>query len=140
MKGGRGGERGMALVLVLGIVSVAAVTVSGLFTLLRSRTLDLAVAEDRLSAQYLCETAASAALLDIARGKVGTGAGRWTRRSFPFSVGARVHELSYSVKKSGAQWEIETSVKSPGSLGLTYTMRLGGRRAFPIYVLGGEGG
>ncbi|MFA6583704.1 MAG: hypothetical protein WCS77_05345 [Elusimicrobiaceae bacterium] len=126
-------NKGYALVLVLGIVVIMASTVASIVILMRGRASDLENILDRTTAYYLCETGASVAVLDIAAGKIKAGN---TTRTFDFTIGDQSYKVRYVVKKVSGVWAIESSVASPLRLGATYTLKVGGQRAFPIFIKG----
>ncbi|MBI3547987.1 MAG: hypothetical protein HY078_02935 [Elusimicrobia bacterium] len=136
MKRKAGWARGQSLVLVFGVIIVASSVLVGLYSMLKTRTDDLAAISDRIIAQYLCEAGISAALLDIKNGRVGVDAGQWMARIFTFPVGARSYEIQYVVTKDQGNWDIVASVDSPTGQGLRYSLRVGGSRAYPIQILG----
>lgn len=130
----RSGEKGVVLVLVCGFILVVSIVLLGTYIHLRGRVHDVEIFTDRTKAYYLCETGASVAILDIGKGKIGTGPGKWTERTFNFTVGEGIYPIHYEVDKVRGQWMIVSSVDSPLGLDIRYSLKVGGRRAFPIFI------
>jgi len=126
------GNKGYILILVVGVMVVAASAISTLMVFLRGRAEDLEILEDRTKAQYLCETAASYALVDFSNGKVPED---WKTVSFP--VGNRSYLLNYRMTKHMGMWQVESSVESPlGLKKMKYGLIVKGNRAFPFFIKG----
>jgi hypothetical protein len=132
----------MALLLVFGMVILAGLVVTGLFSLLQSRTEDLRIALDRTQAQYLCETGVSVALIDFKAGKVNKYQPDTMQKTFRFFVGSKPNDITYTMTENNGLWGITASVDSPSGLPsstgsglMRYSLTYGGRRLFPMFLL-----
>ncbi|MDD4004847.1 MAG: hypothetical protein PHW69_06540 [Elusimicrobiaceae bacterium] len=145
-------NRGYALMMVLGMVALMASTIACLSILTRGRLDDLQLTLDRTTAYYLCESAASIAVLDIRYGNVSTtppagfvynSSEKSVTRTVNITIGsqygfdtstARTYPVRYVVTKPSGVWSIKTSVSSPFGAGYRYTLHVGGKRAFPFFI------
>ncbi len=133
-------QKGFVLLMVIGLSLAISIGIASLLFFLRSNVRNIEAFEERARAYYLCETGASLAILDIAHGKIGTGEGQWTERTFNYSVGDKAYPIRYRVTKSAGQWMILAWVDASSGFSRTYKLRVGGRRAFPIFIRGFSGG
>lgn len=132
-------QKGMVLLMVAGLSLILFVGIIGLLFVLEANIRHIEAFRERAEAYYLCETGASVAILDIAQGKIGSGPGQWTQRTFNYSVGDKIYPIQYKVTKSAGQWQIVSWVDSSVGFKRTYKLRMGGRRAFPIFIRGFAG-
>ena len=116
-------------VIILGIIAAVLVYTQGSFG-------DHRVTLDRQIAQYLCETGASVAILDMNAGHIGTKSGQWMSRTFTFTVGSSNYASNYQAYNETGVWAIVSWVQSPLGLNTIYHTTIMGRMAFPIFVKG----
>jgi hypothetical protein len=130
-------EKGIVLLMVIGLVLVVFVGIIGLLFVLEARRRNLEAFKERARAYYLCELGASVAILDIGRGKIGSKPDQWTERTFDYLIPEenRTYEINYAITRPAGQWQIISSVGPPG-FHRTYKLRVGGRRAFPYFIRG----
>jgi hypothetical protein len=133
-------NKGIAMVLVIGFSLVIFSTVMALLFILRANLRNLVAFKERAEAYYLCETGASIAILDIARGHIGSGSGQWTERDISYSMGGQTYTIHYAVTTSAGQWSVVSSVGPSSGFYKTYNLRVGGRRSFPMFIRGFGGG
>jgi len=122
--------------MVIGFSQVIFMTILALLFMLRANMRNLASFKERAEAYYLCETGASVAILDISRGSIGEGVGKWMNRSFDYDMGRKVYHISYVVTKINGQWHIVSEVGPSSGFSKTYKLNFGGRRAFPWFIRG----
>jgi len=135
-------QKGIVLLLVIGLSLILFIATMGLLFVLRANTRNIESIRERIEAYYLCETGASVAILDIAAGRIGHGSGQWTTRTFNYTMNNKTYPISYTVTKvreTGGQWQIISEVGSQAGFMHTYKLRVGGRRAFPIFIKGFAG-
>ena len=140
------GNRGYALMLVLGMVALMASTIACLSILTRGRVDDLQLTLDRTTAYYLCESGASQGVLDIRAGTAKAGSPGYnssTRKitrtlSFPvtnhYSGQTTTYTITYEIYKEGGAWRVRSKIPSPYNMGYLYTLTVGGQRAFPFFI------
>jgi len=130
-------QKGVVLFMVLGLSLVLFIGIIGLLFVLRANIRNIEAFKERAQAYYLCETGASVAILDIADGKIGSGSNQWTTRTFNYPVGGKTYSITYTVTKTTTgEWQIISGV---AGFNRTYKLRVGGRRAFPIFIRGFAG-
>lgn len=132
-------EKGIILLMVSGLSLVIFVGIMGLLFVLGAHTRKAEAFKERAKAYYLCEVGASVAILDIANAKIGTGPGRWTQRRFDYKIEDKTYQINYQVTKSRGRWQIVSWVDSSSGFNRTYKLRVGGQRAFPIFIWGFAG-
>ena len=124
------------MVVVGGLVLLFAIAELTLFSIIKYRLKNLEVWTNNVKAYYLLESAASVAVKDMGRGRIGTTGEKWTERDVPIPLGGDTFNVHYKVSKSAGQWFVTTSINSPKLGNRTYHLRLGGLRAFPIFIRG----
>lgn len=132
-------QKGVVLLMVMGLSLVLFIGIAGLLFVLRANIRNIEAFKERARAFYLCETGASVAIMDIARGKIGTGPGKWTERTFDYTMGDKTYPIYYKVTRSAGQWKIVSIVNASAGFNWTYKLRVGGQRAFPIFIRGFAG-
>ena len=125
-------QKGIALFLVLFTSLIFFIIIIGLLYILGANLRQLQAYDKKTEGFYLCETAASLAILDIRNHRVGSGPGQWLERSFNLVLDGISHPISYTVGKQNGEWTI---VSTSGDSHL----RVGGIRAFPIFIRGFAG-
>lgn len=130
-------EKGVVLLMVIGFSLVTFVGLMGLLFVLRANIRNLEAFSQRARAYYLCETGASVGILDIAKGNIGAPP-KWKSRTFPYTMGSRTYTVKYDIDKPDNVWMILATV-GPPDFDRTYHLRVGGRRAFPIFSRGFPG-
>lgn len=120
---------GLSLIIFIGMM--------GFLFILGAYTRKGEAFKERVKAYYLCETGASVAILDIAKGKIGSGAGQWLQRNFNYNVEGGTYQINYKVSKQRGQWQIISWVGPSSGFSRTYRLRVGGQRSFPIFIRGG---
>ncbi len=122
--------------MVLFISLVLFIVIIGLLYILGANLRQLQAYDERTRAYYLCETAASVAILDIGQGKIGTGAGQWTEKTINLVLDGQSYPVKYVVSRENQQWVIISKITAGAGFRQNYNSRVGGRRAFPIFIKG----
>ncbi|MDD2703226.1 MAG: hypothetical protein PHC33_04400 [Candidatus Omnitrophica bacterium] len=129
-------NKGVLILLVSALSIIICLGIMILLFVLRSNALNMEAFRERAVAYYLCETGASVAILDIGKGRIGTGAGQYTSRTFDYTMGSKTYPINYEVTKSAGQWQVISWVDSSAGFSHRYKLRVGGRRAFPFFIRG----
>jgi len=129
-------QKGVALLMVVGLSLVLFIGLIGLFFVLTTNLRNLEALKERTEAYYLCETGASVAILDIAHGKIGSGPNQWTTRTFNYRVGDKTYSIKYTITKTTGVWQIISEV---AGFNRPYKLTVVGIRAFPIFIRGFAG-
>jgi len=109
------------------------IVITGLLYILGANLRQLKAYDKKTNCYYFCETGVTMAILDQARGNIGTGAGEWLTRTFTMDVDGKSHQVQYTVSRDAAGvWIIVAN--SEGC-----HLRVGGNRAFPIFIRGFPG-
>ena len=132
-------KKGVLILLVSALSIIICLGILVILFVLRANALNLEAFRERAVAYYLCETGASVAILDIGKGRVGRGAGQWTKRTFNYTMGGRTYPLNYEVTKVAGQWQIVSWVEPSAGFSHRYKLRVGGMRAFPLFIRGFAG-
>jgi hypothetical protein len=111
----------------------------GILFVLRANIRNSEAFKERAKAYYLCETGASIAILDIRNGRIGNGSGQWTEHAYNYSMGGTTYSISYKVEKERGAWLITSWVGPASGFSRTYKLKVGGQRAFPIFIRGFPG-
>ena len=122
--------------VVFGVVVIMISAVVSTMLVINAKMEDLKETMDRTIAQYACEAGASIAVMDISLGHIGSKSGQWTTKTFDYAVGNRTCKVTYVVTRNAGVWTITVTVPSPMGFKITYTLRVGGRRAFPFFIKG----
>ena len=122
--------------LVLFTSLVLFIVIIGLLYILGANLRQLQAYDERTRAYYLCETAASVAILDIANGKIGYGAGQWTERTINLVLDGQSYPVKYTVSRENREWVVISHIASGTGFNQNYNSRVGGQRAFPIFIKG----
>jgi len=132
-------NKGIAILLVSALSLIICIGIIAILFALRSNAQNLESFKERALAYYLCETGASVAILDIAHGRVGTGATQWTERTFNYPIGTLSYPVNYKITKTAGQWIIVASVNAQAGFKHTYKLKVGGTRSFPVFIRGFAG-
>jgi hypothetical protein len=135
MKNYKKQKGGILIFLVIAFFLIAAIGIGGLLFVLMTHLRTAEALKERTQAYYLCETGASVAILDIARGAIGTGPGQRLTHTFDREMGGETYQVKYTVSKSAGMWNIVAEV-GPPRFNRTYKLRIGGMRSFPIFIRG----
>jgi len=127
-------RKGIVLVVVGVLVLLFAVAEATLFSIIKYRIENLQTWLDSMKAYYLLESAFSVALVDIKKGKIGTGSDQWVERDVDIPMGDETYKVRYRVEKESGRWFVNSSIDSPLNLDRVYYLRLGGARAFPFFI------
>jgi len=117
--------------VVFGIVLLISSIIAATMVLMNAKMTDLTLTLDRITARYVCEAGATAAILDISNGTVSSGS-----KSIKYAINKRVYNPEYTVKKVSGQWYIDVTVDSPMNFSIVYKLHIGGTRAFPFFIKG----
>ena len=121
--------------LVLFISLVLFIVIIGLLYVMGTNLRQVEAYDARTKAYYLCETATSVGLLDMRNGKIGHGAGQWTQRTVNLVLDGKTYPVRYTFTRSATGvWTITTDTSS--GFPRIYHLRVGGRRAVPIFIRG----
>lgn len=115
------------------LFAIAEVT---LFSIIKYRLKNLEVWANNTKVYYLLESAASIAIVDMKKGRIGTAPGKWTERDIQIPLGEDTFTVHYRMSKSAGRWFVTTTLNSPKLGGRTYHLRFGGFRAFPFFIRG----
>ncbi|MFA5363120.1 MAG: hypothetical protein WC335_07790 [Candidatus Omnitrophota bacterium] len=129
-------NRGVLILLVSALSIIICLGILILLFVLRANALNLEAFRERAIAYYLCETGASVAIVDIGKGRIGTGTGQYTSRTFDYEMGRQTYPINYEVTKVAGQWQIISWVDSSAGFSHRYKLRVGGMRAFPFFIRG----
>ena len=129
-------NKGVLILLVSALSILICLGILILLFVLRANALNLDAFRERAIAYYLCETGASVAIVDIGKGRVGTGAGQSPSRTFNYTMGSKTYAINYEVTKTGGQWQIISWVEPSAGFSHRYKLRVGGMRAFPFFIRG----
>ncbi len=130
-------KKGILILLVSALSIIICLGILILLFVLRANALNLEAFRERAIAYYLCETGASVAILDIGHGRVGSGAGQSLTRTFNYAMGGKTFPINYEVSKTAdGQWQVISWVDSSAGFSHRYKLRVGGMRAFPIFIRG----
>ena len=127
------------LILVVALGVVFYIGLMGAMYFLRTNIRNAEIFQERSRAYYLCEAAAAVAIVDMKKGRIGTAQGQWTQRTFDYNMSGRPYPVSYVVTKVAGVWQIVSSVGPTAGFRKTYKLRIGGRRAFPLFFHGFPG-
>jgi len=130
-------KKGIALFLVLFTSLILFIVVIGLLYILGANLRQLETYDERTRAYYLCETAASVAILDIRNDKIDIGPGQSTERTVNVVLDGNTYPVQYTVSRDNqGEWVIISKITAGASFKRNYNSRVGGRRAFPIFIKG----
>ena len=132
-------KKGVLILLVSALSIIICLGILIILFVLRANALNLEAFNERAVAYYLCETGASVAIVDQGKGRIGKGPGQWTARAFNYEMGGKNYPLNYEVTKVSGTWQIVSWVGPAAGFSHTYKLRVGGKRAFPIFIRGFAG-
>jgi hypothetical protein len=132
-------NKGLVLILVVALGVIFYIGLMGVMYFLRTNIRSAEIFQERSKAYYLCEAAAAVAIVDMSKGRIGTGQGQWTQRTFNYNMSNRDYPVSYVVTKIAGAWQIIASVGPTAGFRRTYNLRIGGKRAFPLFFHGFPG-
>ncbi len=128
-------KKGIALFLVLFISLLLFIVIIGLLYILGANLRQLQAYDEKTKGYYLCETAASVAILDIGKGNIGPDPGQWKQRTFNFVLDGVSYPVSYTVSRENQRWIVITDISS--GFKRPYHLRVGGTRGFLIFIIKG---
>jgi len=123
------------LFLVLFISLVLFIVIIGLLHVLGTNLRQVEAYDERTKAYYLCETAASVGLLDMRNGKIGHESGQWTERTVNLVLDGKTYPVKYTFTRS-ANGRATITMDTSSGFQRIYHLRVGGRRAVPIFIRG----
>lgn len=125
-------KKGVLLIVVGAVVLLFMISASTFFSIMKYQLKKLELSIHNLKAYYLLESACTVAIVDIGNGKIGPPP-KWLERDINIPLGEETYPIHYKVSKDGGTWLVQSSVVLGEQ---KYYLKLGGIRAFPIFIRG----